>query len=221
MVGSVVFVAVAAVGVQVGWERNDRGEIEYIIQIEPEELKTWAASGQKVLYSDVRPELRDVRTYRLQIGAGPLPRVPLVQDDAPAKVETSAKEPSGAASAGGAAPPRGSPSDQGDTQPAPLPPQAAPSRALVEKPAVYEVPIGSGGAAPGEPVSTSPEASQADRVPLLVTSATAVGLFAALVYLGWVHVGVRNRYRALLAEYLARVGEPGGEVRPQEACIGQ
>ena len=40
-------------------------------------------------------------------------------------------------------------------------------------------------------------------VPMMIVSGTAIGLLAALVYLSWIHVGTRNRYRALLAEHMA------------------
>ncbi len=57
---------------QVGWRPLPEGGIEYIIQINPE-LLTLLQQGD-TFSSDVPPQLRDVRSYRIVWGSGPVPR---------------------------------------------------------------------------------------------------------------------------------------------------
>ena len=68
----VLLVAMAATGVDVGWQPLDEGGFEYIIQIEPEMLESLLA-GQAI-QSDLPPFLQDVRTYRIVVGNEALPR---------------------------------------------------------------------------------------------------------------------------------------------------
>ena len=42
----------------------------------------------------------------------------------------------------------------------------------------------------------SDERTEKYLAPMMIASRTAIGLLAALVYLSWIHVGTRNRYRA-------------------------
>jgi hypothetical protein len=67
----------STVGVDYGWHRATDGEWEYIIQIEPGLVET-LAKGQ-ALVSQMPPELRGVRRFRIQIGQGEVPREPLPQ----------------------------------------------------------------------------------------------------------------------------------------------
>lgn len=72
---ALIYAAMAAattIGVDVGWQPAPEGGLEYIIQIEPETLDQ-LRSGQEVVVG-IRPELRDVRRYRIIVGDGPLPR---------------------------------------------------------------------------------------------------------------------------------------------------
>lgn len=64
--------AAATMGVDVGWQPAPDGGLEYIIQIEPETLEQ-LRNGQELAVG-IRPELRDVRRYRIIVGDGPLPR---------------------------------------------------------------------------------------------------------------------------------------------------
>ncbi|MFO0898141.1 MAG: hypothetical protein U0836_12015 [Pirellulales bacterium] len=59
-------------GVDVGWRPLPEGGLEYIIQIEPELLRS-LERGQPIA-SDVPLILRDIRRYRIQVGNGPLPQ---------------------------------------------------------------------------------------------------------------------------------------------------
>ncbi len=65
----------STVGVDYGWHRATDGEWEYIIQIEPGLVET-LTKGQ-ALVSQMPPELRGVRRFRIQIGQGEVPREPL------------------------------------------------------------------------------------------------------------------------------------------------
>ena len=76
MVGTMVCLAAMTLGVDVGWEPSDGG-LEYIIQIKPEQLDS-LRSGGLVIRSDVRPQHRgELRTYRIQVGTGPVPKTDL------------------------------------------------------------------------------------------------------------------------------------------------
>ena len=64
--------AVSIVGIDVGWQPLDDGGLEYIIQIEPEMLDS-LRDGLEIV-SEVPPSLGPVRTYRIRVGKGQLPR---------------------------------------------------------------------------------------------------------------------------------------------------
>lgn len=66
-------VLTAILGVDVGWQPLEGGGFQYIIQIEPQLLDT-LRGGQDIV-SDLPPELRGVRSYRVTIGNGRLPRI--------------------------------------------------------------------------------------------------------------------------------------------------
>ena len=63
--------SLAVLGVDTGWTSLEGGGHEYIIQIEPELLKLMQQG--KVVASDIPPELRGARRYRIVVGDGPLP----------------------------------------------------------------------------------------------------------------------------------------------------
>src|SRR5437773_2237128 len=66
-------VGTAALGIDVGWQPHEDGGLEYIIQIEPE-LVSKLKPGDEIT-GGVRRSLRDVRSYRIIVGTGPLPHV--------------------------------------------------------------------------------------------------------------------------------------------------
>ncbi len=68
----ITLLLVAAIGVDVGWKPVENGELEYIIQIAPEQLRSLEAGD--VIEVGVRPMLRPVRRYRIVVGTDPLPR---------------------------------------------------------------------------------------------------------------------------------------------------
>lgn len=67
-----ILITTAALGVDYGWHRGPDGEWEYIIQIEPGLVDT--LSRGQALVSQLPPELRGVRRFRIQIGQGEVPR---------------------------------------------------------------------------------------------------------------------------------------------------
>ena len=62
----------AVIGVDVGWQPTEEGDLEYIIQISPEQLRSLRAGDE--IEVGVRPMLRSVRRYRIIVGNEPLPR---------------------------------------------------------------------------------------------------------------------------------------------------
>jgi hypothetical protein len=70
-----------------------------------------------------------------------------------------------------------------------------------EHKAVFNQPVG--GQSPTLPGRQQPSNEDALLVPLIVVSTTAAGLLVAFLYLCWIHLGTRRRYRALLGEYYA------------------
>ena len=68
----ITLLLIAAIGVDVGWKPTENGELEYIIQIAPEQLQ--ALKTGDVIEVGVRPMLRSVRRYRIVVGTDPLPR---------------------------------------------------------------------------------------------------------------------------------------------------
>ena len=68
----ITLLLIAIIGVDVGWKPVENGELEYIIQIAPEQLRSFKAGD--VIEVGVRPMLRPVRRYRIIVGTDPLPR---------------------------------------------------------------------------------------------------------------------------------------------------
>ncbi len=235
MFSAVFCVATAVLGVDVGWEPGAKGEVEYIIQISPEMIEGMLR-GRPIRF-DLRPEHRGVRHFRFQVGKQELPRI---GDPAPAppenRIETAAKEPGpGAAELSGPELAREPPVElpplklpdlsigvraesPSDTSTG-LAPQGLPAnlkaRPIQERQAGFNEPARS--KAPQSPGGAKPAATEALLMPLVIASSTAAGLLAALLYLGWIHLGTRRRYHALLADYCSAVGRLPG-CKPAEAA---
>ncbi len=144
--------AAAVLGVDVGWQPLPGGGMEYIIQIEPELLD--ALRRGEVVVSQVPPQVKDVRQYRIVVGRGRLPRItpavpqPEKRDTSPLSTNLPERSGQGApnpplgtapAQAPGPAPPFASqPSGAGAMEPPRAePPREEPSggnRALFVKP---------------------------------------------------------------------------------------
>jgi len=68
----ILVLAASSVGVDYGWQPNQQGEIEYIIQIEPELLDAMRDGAE--ITSRVDPSVQDVRRFRIRVGRDNLPR---------------------------------------------------------------------------------------------------------------------------------------------------
>jgi hypothetical protein len=73
MHAAAIAVALAALGVDVGWGPLDDGGFAYTIQIEPDVLESLRA-GEVEVQSDVPRAMRDVRTFCVQVGKERLPQ---------------------------------------------------------------------------------------------------------------------------------------------------
>jgi hypothetical protein len=62
----------ASTGVDYGWQRTEDGALEYIIQVEPALLEALAA-GEPII-SEIHPDARGVRRFRILVGNAQLPR---------------------------------------------------------------------------------------------------------------------------------------------------
>ena len=79
MHATMLCLATVAFGVDWGCRPLPEGGIEYIIQIEPDMLPK-LAKGEP-LFSDIPPNLRDVRSYRIIVGTEELPREGQVEQE--------------------------------------------------------------------------------------------------------------------------------------------
>lgn len=105
MTSWIVLWTAALVGIDVGWQPLDSGELEYIIQIEPETLHA-LRDGSEIV-SRVPPDLARVRSYRIRVGHGELPHqnVSRLPDESPPAEattrDTAPRQPSPARSVAG------------------------------------------------------------------------------------------------------------------------
>ena len=72
---TLICIATFVPGVDVGWQKTEDGGFEYIIQIEPQLLE--ALKNGEEIGSEIEPELRHVRRYRIICGEKPLPKDPI------------------------------------------------------------------------------------------------------------------------------------------------
>jgi|GEM_PF-5945029 len=110
-----ILLTTAALGVDFGWQGQEDGQTEYIIQIEPELIES-LAEGQEIT-SEIHPEAGDVRRFSIRIGTGPVPREtrrPVGEQSAPDGVarpmmtsDGGAGRPAGEHPSGGAVPHQG------------------------------------------------------------------------------------------------------------------
>lgn len=182
MYGLIVCLPGLALGIDTGWQPLPEGGMEYIIQIEPELLESLRSGAE--LQSDIPPQVRDIRAYRIVVGDGAVPR------ELPAGAFVAPASP---ASAPGSAP--------GEPRPLPAGPEGQP---LAERPAAFLQPAGAPAAAQTSPAkqaaSEGPPAENTSQ-PALPLVLLSLGLFASLsgnVYLGWIGYDARRRCRRLL-----------------------
>jgi hypothetical protein len=171
------FIAAAAFGSDVGWQPLPEGGTEYIIQLGPHDLD--ALRRGRPVQSDIPPSAGEVRSYRIIVGSGSLPR------EAPPPRPAYRAEPGGRPSDGWPALPV-EPREKART------PGAA---------AGLSSSAGSTGQANR---GAGPSAEPAK--PWLWLTVTLLGLFASLgsnVYLGWIALDLWRRCRRLMTSRTA------------------
>jgi len=77
MNGLGLLLVLATPGIDYGWKPGPDGQLEYIIQLEPQALD--ALRGGKEISSDVHPDVRSVRRIVLRVGEGEVERVAIPQ----------------------------------------------------------------------------------------------------------------------------------------------
>ena len=213
MCGTAICAAVLVLGIDVGWQPLPDGGVEYIIQIEPEMLDTLRRGED--LGSDI-PSNLDVRSYRITVGTGKLPRK---GHDQSTGTRTGAKESKTkdltarmfADPFFGSSASSRSPSDSflfrtpGKLAPAPDSKPLGGRQVTFEEPAAEQKPTQT-----QPPGNTSPtQAPDKPWWPLTLALATLFGSLGGNVYLGWITWDTRSRYRVLLTKFLA-----GGQNTP-------
>ena len=88
MNGIAVLLTMAVIGVDYGWQPGKDGQLEYIVQIEPGLLDS-LKNGAEIV-SEIHPDARGVRRFRIRVGKDELPRVgQLAADTSPTRLSTS------------------------------------------------------------------------------------------------------------------------------------
>ncbi len=64
---------IATLGVDVGWQPDEHGQTEYIIQLQPHQLKNLKPGD--TIDVGVRPQLRNISSFQIVIGDNQLPRI--------------------------------------------------------------------------------------------------------------------------------------------------
>ena len=126
MYAQMVCMAMAALGVDVGWQSLPNGGVQYLIQIPPSLIQ--ALENGQAVESDIRPEIqREIRSYKITLGTKTLPMVPPLESfsnsntnhspgdaNIPAVVPNPMRSPGGP---GGYSPPGGYPTQGGYSHP--------------------------------------------------------------------------------------------------------
>ena len=219
MCGVVFCVATVALGVEVGWKRLPDGGLEYIIQFEPEMLEALKA-GEDFM-SDIPPSVRGVRSYRITVGTGEVPREGALEEDSdwPSSPKTPISEPERSpgvppSEPGGRAPGVASSAVPGTLTP---PEDVKPLPGFREKPAAFiehettEPSLSARKEASPEPQKTEPPKPW---LALTLALAASFGSFGGMLYLGWIAWEYRRRYRGVLQ----RVVEAGEEEASDETA---
>jgi len=188
MCGALLFFAIAATGVDHGWQPLPYGGVEYLIQIEPELIDTVKRDG---IASDIPPHLKDVRSYRITIGREKLPRT------GSTKKPLTTKEPPK---------PKKSPSPQPSKSTEKMPARLRPSpesKPLGEKSVAFLEKI----AGPKKKPSVQPPPLKPTKpwLALWIVIACLGCSVGANLYLGWITWDTRSRYRTLLTKWLSRM----------------
>jgi hypothetical protein len=200
MIAATAMLAVATLGVDTGWEPLPDGGLVYIIQIEPQLLDAMREGTQ--IASEIPAELAGVRSYRVLVGDGTLPREGLTPSSAGGEVQAGFRPP--------AAPPEPDtqqadvetpPASPGDTEPGPFSADPNdPVRAVPASAAEPQQPDNTDTSSEGENAREEASSAAGSEKPWLPMVLLAVGLCLSVggnLYLIWITWDTRRRYRAL------------------------
>ncbi len=193
---AILGVTIGLLGVKVGWEVGPDRSVEYVIQLDADDLEQFRV--ERVIRTDVPSQIRNVRSYRIQYGIGLLPPR---QDPLPREEPTQR----GAAAA---------PSDAGRRGPAPSPwvygrgGGGAATPDFLQRPEDRKAaksktgPSAQGPGAEdksGKQAAGGPHEAKTPRpwMPLAVTVALC-GSLGGNLYLAWLMTETRRRYRRLV-----------------------
>jgi hypothetical protein len=199
-------------GLQAGWRPLADG-FEYILQLSPEAIDSLRA-GDTLLH-DIAPGFRELRSFRISAGTGPVMRLgePLAPKPQPANLDP---QPAAVEPAIEAEPPRPAPANRvgehelpllrpdENAAPIPGPHKHAAADVPTVKHAAYREPAGSASveASPAaEPAREPAEPAAAGTQQPWHNLVLALLLFASLggnAYLGWLAWGFRRRCQTLL-----------------------
>jgi hypothetical protein len=207
MHGEFVMAATVLLGIQFGYRPLPEGGMQYLIQIEPQTLES-LRTGAVAAESDIPPGVDDIRSYKITVGTGELPKV--LPPPTAEKVRAPAKGQPRKAELPAAEPGKPSP-------PRTEPPATDPSKSEVSPPEIFsQEPAGkpleaqptgfTPAVAAPSPAQTQPQPSPATMAP--VTPKPWIPLALALVflaasltwngYLAWLLYEARRRYRGLV-----------------------
>ena len=216
-----VLLAFAATGIQFGSEALSGGGNTYIVQIEPELIDTFREKGYS---SDVPPGLRDIRRIEIRVGNALLPNQGLTAlkvpsggtDDAtkPPRLDAAANNPS-AMPIADLREPNGEKTDHTAKRLSADVPvnRLTDSREGRANQASFQSPERPAPAADGGPSAAtaalanptgkraaSPNDSEAEwaSIPLLAALGALIVSASGNLYLAWVHMGTRRRYREVV-----------------------
>jgi len=215
MIAIATLLAASTVGIETGWQPIEADQLEYIIRIEPQLIEAMRR-GEPVT-SEIPPQLRDVRRYRIVIGGGEsggeaLPRINLPQPP-PNELESSRErtmsdeaEPGESANTSEH---KTSVVEDQEVQPAGarlvLPAPSAADTSEENSGTAVATADEIAGSSQDDSLSTS-ETSVVESKQWWVWSLVLVGLFASLggnVFLAWMTVDTRTKYRLLLRRQLS------------------
>ena len=190
----VLFIATAAMGIDVGWEPLPDGGHQYTIQIEPQLLDV-LKQGKDEIISEVPPQVH-IRHFRIIAGTGQLPRV----DGPPAVREAETHEP---AADHAAQPPKAEHELSLGQQEPPATPAELPSTTAAPAPlggqqTGFDLPAGGSKEVDANKPSLEPEARP--WLPLAIAGLLLCCSLGANFYLGWIAWDARARYRAAIAK---------------------
>lgn len=185
MFASVLFVAVAVMGIDAGWQPLPDGGTEYIIQIDSPTLEALKA-GQPI-GSDIHPDAREIKSYKIVIGTGKLPRENPVVKPAEKLLSNTDKQPPN-----NPAPTQNSSPDQTSKQPQRLEFDQS-TKPLSAQPANF-IEMNE---------KASADKKEEPAKPWLVLTGVSLAFFASLggnIYLVWLFADLRRRYKTAISK---------------------